>query len=100
MKKIAALLRKTFRKSDIIARVGGDEFAIMAVASSGDGADTLAARLHDNLKTENAHKKNPFELSVSTGAAQYDPENPSSVDELMARADDEMYKHKRAKKES
>jgi PleD family two-component response regulator len=38
-----------------------------------------------------------YNLSLSTGVARYDPDSPSSLDELIARADALMYEKKRTK---
>ena len=55
----AAVLRQTYRMADIIARVGGDEFAVLAVVSALPDTGTLNARLMDQMDgfnaTTNAH---------------------------------------------
>jgi diguanylate cyclase (GGDEF)-like protein/PAS domain S-box-containing protein len=91
----ANLLKETFREPDIIARIGGDEFVVLAAETSADSADILTTRLKENLRSSN--KKHRYKLSISTGIVQYNPEQPCSIDELLSRADKMMYEQKRNK---
>lgn len=92
--EIAGLLRATFRLSDLMARVGGDEFVVLTMGNADENAKIIAARLLTNLEARNARPDLSFKLNVSIGIADYDPENPYSVDEWLARADALMYKQK------
>jgi diguanylate cyclase (GGDEF)-like protein len=96
----ANILKATFRKLDIIARIGGDEFAILAVGTPRASAETILKRLQNNFKEHNAKAEHPYKLSLSVGIAFYDPKSPCSIEELMGRADALMYEHKRAKQNS
>jgi two-component system, cell cycle response regulator len=93
----AAVLKETFRKSDIIGRVGGDEFAILAMDTSDETGAVLTNRLQNALEACNHLKTGKHRLSLSTGVARSDPEHPSSLDELITRADRLMYEQKRTK---
>lgn len=95
----ADILRQTFRESDIIARIGGDEFVVVPIGSTGEGAEKAVSRLHRNLKQENTRKKRKYMLSLSIGMAYYDPANPYSIDELLRTADESMYADKQKKKD-
>jgi diguanylate cyclase (GGDEF)-like protein len=93
----AEVLEKTFRDSDVIARFGGDEFAVLALEVSGHSESTIRARLEQNLKELNA-KHSRCTLSISLGAVRFDPTNPcspASIEQLMIRADESMYEEKR-----
>jgi diguanylate cyclase (GGDEF)-like protein len=92
--QVAGILRETFRESDIIARIGGDEFVVLAMETDGASAEILTTRLQKNLETHNAKGPRRYKLSLSVGVARYDPEHPCSIDELLARADKSMYEHK------
>ncbi len=96
----AAILRKNFRESDIVARVGGDEFVIVAMESTRMNPEAIAKRLEEKLAAFNAKAvaENRFSISLSHGTALYDPDYPSKLEELMTRADLLMYEQKRAKK--
>jgi diguanylate cyclase (GGDEF)-like protein/PAS domain S-box-containing protein len=98
LKETAEILRESFRESDIVARMGGDEFAIMAVEAPGDSIDVLTSRLQERIEARNAAKRGSYHLSLSIGAACYDPESPCTIDELLSRADKMMYDEKSAKK--
>ncbi len=91
----ANILKETFREPDIIARMGGDEFGVLAIGSRRDSAEMLISRLQKNLDSHNAKGKRRYKLSLSMGIARYDPECPCSIDELLARADTLMYEQKR-----
>jgi diguanylate cyclase (GGDEF)-like protein len=93
----AQLLRETFRDSDIIARVGGDEFAVLTMDSVPGDAESMLGRLADNVAAHNAWMNRDFAISLSTGLAHYNGASPSSVGQLLAEADSWMYAHKRAK---
>jgi len=95
LKYTAKILVETFRKSDIIARVGGDEFAILAVEARGDSGETIAARFQTCLKRYNRAVKRSCKLGVSIGSALYDPSFPCAIDNLMDLADQDMYRQKR-----
>jgi diguanylate cyclase (GGDEF)-like protein/PAS domain S-box-containing protein len=91
----ADIFNRTFRDSDVVARVGGDEFAILAVEADPHHLDNIRTRLQQALDVVNRRNLHPFELSVSIGVVSYDPDQHASVEELMAMADREMYVHKR-----
>jgi diguanylate cyclase (GGDEF)-like protein len=95
---VANILRKNYREADIIARIGGDEFVVIPVETTGDNIDIISSRLQKSLKIHNAEKNHKYKLSISVGIAYYSPENPCSVDELLVRADKSMYEQKMHKK--
>jgi diguanylate cyclase (GGDEF)-like protein len=98
---LANIFKKTFRESDIIARIGGDEFVAL-LESTVENDEILINRLSENIKDHNAKQTRRYKLSVSVGVTQFDPENPISIDELLSQADAMMYtqKRKRAKNQS
>lgn len=97
--KLTEILKATFRGSDIIARVGGDEFAVLALEASGEDAEMLVRRLRAGVDGFNASGGEPFDLSISVGIARYEDASRIRLDELMARADAAMYEEKRVKRE-
>ncbi len=98
LREMSIILKKTFRKSDIIARVGGDEFVVVAIEAQKDSAEVFRARIQENIRIHNTRSNHPYQLSISVGIACYDAECPSSFDELLVRADRLMYEQKRRKK--
>ena len=93
----AHILRQTYRESDIIARIGGDEFVVFSMDPVEVGHDEVLKRLQQNIDEYNAKEIRRYRLSLSWGTAVYDPESPISLDELMSQADRLMYTHKKAK---
>jgi diguanylate cyclase (GGDEF)-like protein/PAS domain S-box-containing protein len=98
LQDVALILRETFRASDIVARIGGDEFAILAIDTTGIYPDIMMTRLQNQIEVHNCVSGRRYTISISMGAAYYDPETPCSLDELMSRADTLMYEQKRRKK--
>jgi diguanylate cyclase (GGDEF)-like protein len=93
---VADILRGTFRTSDVIARIGGDEFAVIAIEAHKDSGEMLTARLQEKLKEHNARPNRSYQLSLSVGVACLDPESQKSFEDLMATADRSLYECKRA----
>lgn len=94
----AHLLKETFRGSDIIARMGGDEFAIFAIEPAASSAEQIAKRFQDNIAAFNARQTKPYNLSISVGVVECTPESPLSLDEMLAQADTLMYRNKAERK--
>ena len=94
---LVEIILNSFRKSDIKARLGGDEFAVFPIETTKDGIHGVISRFNDSIEAFNSKSSLPTPLSVSIGAAYYDPKHPCSVEELVHRADALMYKDKRKK---
>lgn len=88
--KIAEILRVTFRRSDIIARLGGDMFAVLALEATGEDADALVARLRRQVSEFNEGSHEPYQLSISVGMARYEGEGPATLDDMLGRAREAM----------
>jgi diguanylate cyclase (GGDEF)-like protein len=87
--EVAAVLRQAFRSTDIVARVGGDEFADAA-------PDSWTARWREPFVALATRKDLP--LSVSVGLAQPDEHGQMTPEDLLTRADTTMYTAKRLRK--
>jgi diguanylate cyclase (GGDEF)-like protein/PAS domain S-box-containing protein len=94
----ATVFKETFRTSDIIARLGGDEYAALTVDITEAKSELFTARLQSQIDTRNHQENRRYRLSISVGCSYYDPENPCYLDELMAHADKSMYEQKQNKK--
>ncbi len=93
----AEILKNTFRSSDIIARIGGDEFVVLTIKSLETNIEMLIVRLKENLKAHNIKTNKPYRLSLSYGISHFTPEHACSIDELISKADKEMYEQKKRK---
>ncbi len=91
---LADCLKKSFRDSDAVARIGGDEFVVFPVETAGENIGSIIARFKESLKTCNETANNGCVLSASVGVACYDPADPHSLDELLLQADRNMYERK------
>jgi diguanylate cyclase (GGDEF)-like protein len=93
--QVARLLVGGVRKSDVVARIGGDEFAILLGHSDEESARETAARLVDVIADSDfTHDGQVLPLSVAIGAALIEADD--SPESAMARADHEMYRRKAA----
>jgi two-component system cell cycle response regulator len=96
LRNTARLLTSTFRHSDVLARYGGDEFAILAIDADG-GAIRMADRLKENLGTFNQNNHSPYSLSISVGLARFEPHSGLTLEDLLDAADHELYQRKQRK---
>lgn len=95
---LAARLLEAARESDSVARIGGDEFAILMPNVSDDGAEGFASRLQLLLDAPVLVDEFPLNIDISVGAA-YFPEDGPSADALLRAADVAMYFAKRTRSE-
>jgi len=98
LKDVSAILKETFRESDILSRFGGDEFVVLAPGASMDHAEILTHRIQAALEVRNQPGNRPYHLELSTGFARCDPEAPCTLSELITQADALMYKQKQDRK--
>lgn len=94
LKDVAKCLKGAFRANDIVGRIGGDEFAVIALNCSPEAEDSLKEHLFHLIKKFNTGKKRPFHLSCSIGVAYYHGEH-ISLEALIEKADICLYRHKK-----
>lgn len=93
---VAQVLRATLRTSDVLARLGGDEFCVLAVGAEGEPA-ALKSQINAAMQHFNATEVRSYEVSTSIGLMAVTACDTSTVDELLARADELMYEEKKAR---
>jgi len=93
--EVAKIMKETFREPDIIARIGGDEFAVIAIQAARKEENVLIGRLKKNLDARNSKPGQRYSLSLSMGMAVCEAPYVGSIDEFLIRADKSMYKDKR-----
>ncbi len=95
--EFAKIIKESFRETDIVGRIGGDEFfAFMRNVSGSAMAVRKAEELLYSIR-KLCEDYNDVYLSSSIGVAMY-PENGKSVDDLYAEADSSLYQAKRSGK--
>jgi len=93
--QIANLLAKGVRHSDVVARIGGDEFGILLECSDEGAAHETAARLIEQISAcEFLHDGEALPLSVAIGVGMID--SLDTAETVMERADEAMYRRKAA----
>ena len=94
----AHILTQTFRDSDVIARMGGDEFAVLTIAATESSLNVIQERLQSNVDNHNLEAVRSYSLSFSMGIIRVDLNSIFTVDALLAQADQAMYAHKKKRK--
>ncbi len=92
----AAILAKQTRPTDVVARVGGDEFCLLIHNANAEAISNIAARIDAAVVNHNQATDTPNNiLSLSLGSSLADPRSPGTITELIERADSAMYDSKR-----
>lgn len=90
---VTSILRSCFRTSDIVGRLGGDEFVVLA-PEAGEQAEVLRARLRAAVEAFNEEAERAYRVSISIGLGTANPEEPSTLEDLVNQADRRMYEDK------
>jgi diguanylate cyclase (GGDEF)-like protein len=91
IRSVAEVLRSAFREHDTIARIGGDEFAVLITSAGAEDAQALVDRAHQRLVDKG--------ISASIGSASASPASPDfDTNLLLERADAAMYEAKSIRK--
>jgi diguanylate cyclase (GGDEF)-like protein/PAS domain S-box-containing protein len=91
IRALTDVIREVTRESDIAARVGGDEFAMLLFNEDGGAAASVVERIERGAAAARERSSLRCELSVSVGICEIDPRTPGSIEELLAHADRSMY---------
>ncbi len=93
LKTLSKIIKNSIRKSDYLFRWGGEEFIILATETNTDQAKTLAEKIRDAIEKYNFDKVH--KVTISLGVASYNEEiDKNSIDSLINRADEALYKAK------
>lgn len=96
--KFANLLTETFRDSDVIGRLGGDEYVVLVVDATENDIDSLKTRLQNNVDIYNHRSGDQYVISFSMGSIRVGPDSTITVEELLSQADKAMYEHKQRRR--
>ncbi len=91
LRRLARVMKENCRASDVAARYGGDEFAILLIDADAERVQQIAQRIADRLREQPDEPR----LSVSIGTAIYSADGQSPQD-LLEAADRRLYRSKKA----
>jgi len=94
LRQIGRIIKNVIRESDIAARYGGDEFALLLPNTTADGALDMASRLQLIIREQPFEDLKVEKVTTSTGVATYASGNVQSFDQFVALADGAMYRSK------
>lgn len=94
---VAFILEKSFRESDIVARMGGDEFVVAMVDCELKRVQEIQGRFRENLAEHNKNSKEDYVLSLSVGTSFHKPDEPFDLSKLLVQSDRSMYVEKKSK---
>lgn len=95
LRAVADLLVAQVRETDLVVRYGGDEFLVMLIETNGQ-TEAITKRIQDAVAARNkTNKLIPIPVTLSIGAAHWSPGDDLPIEQVLARADQAMYREKR-----
>ncbi len=94
----AEIMVQSSRKSDVVARIGGDEFVLLCLDNRANTASVVRRRLETILRRFNMKQVRPYEIVLSIGVARQKVGQSLSIEKLLLDSDQSMYQHKRSKR--
>ncbi|HVF16896.1 MAG TPA: diguanylate cyclase, partial [Steroidobacteraceae bacterium] len=95
LRESAALMRRLCRETDLVCRIGGEEFAIILPAMTRDGAMEFCDRIRGAIESHEWQRfHRDLSVTISIGLSQWD--GTAEVPELLEAADAQLYRAKRA----
>ena len=98
IRETAEVLMNGFRTSDIIGRMGGDEFAVLATQADPKSLETMRKRLYEAFDAITRAHKYRFRLGCSIGYVIWEPGDATSLLDLLKNADCVLYEEKKRRK--
>ena len=93
LRQSATLMRRLCRDADVVARIGGEEFALILPGMERDAAADFCERLRRSVDTHDWHTVHPnLHVTLSIGIAQWD--GHGDVADLLRAADTQLYRAK------
>jgi diguanylate cyclase (GGDEF)-like protein len=93
LRAVAEILKRSFRDSDLLARIEGGTFVVMAVDANADKAPIIASRVQYNVEEWNNRTIRRYQLKVNLGFTEFDP--TGAIEDLIARAADSRTSRRR-----
>jgi diguanylate cyclase (GGDEF)-like protein len=96
LQQVATIIAAAIRETDTVARIGGDEFALLLPETAGESALSVSVKVRSKLKMD---VESQWPVSFSMGMVTY-LKSPASIDEVIGRADRLMYEVKQESKDA
>ena len=100
LKNIANILMTSFRASDIVGRIGGDEFVCFAFIDDLDFPKTVQAKIQELSNELNETCGKPYYIEMSVGVSEFSCDPDIKIEDLLSQADSALYSNKRYKRMS
>lgn len=97
LKTIGKALVESFRQSDVVARMGGDEFAAFALVVGDNFSEMIKERIRDSLKRMNDTSGKMYYVNMSIGTYEFVIGEETNIDQILNKADAALYQEKKNK---
>ena len=94
LKEASRILRTSFREGDIISRYGGDEFIVFVSSIKDDVVENIKDRIESSTRKFNENDNSKYKLGLTIGHAKYSSDEKESLQQVINRADKDMYLNK------
>lgn len=97
IKTVADILNDVFSESDLVSRIGDDEFVVLPAGSTESDVKLINNRLQEKFDEVNSAAGKDYTISISYGVAKYNSEDPFSIEDLLTQSEKLMYEQKKGK---
>lgn len=94
LKDISKILKKSLRKDDFVARIGGDEFCVIIDSIDEIGAIDIVNRIYENLTEYNSLRSDIFKVDISIGYGNFEQNKHKNFLDFLEHLDRKMYEQK------
>lgn len=98
IKSVAEILKDSMRASDVVARIGGDEFVAMAILEKHATAETIKMRIKNLTEQFNEICEKPYYIGVSVGVSEFVCDKDVELETYLDMADENLYEDKQGKR--
>ena len=98
IKTIARILSDSFRSSDVVGRMGGDEFAAFAIVNQENFPEVIKERIRISFREFNEQSDKPYYVNISIGVHEFVIDENVDMEQIFKLADAKLYIEKKEKK--
>ena len=100
IKTVVQKMKESLSENDFLFRYGGDEFIMVVNAEGEINSNQRAEGILKKINNITQEEQKPYKMLISYGIAKYDNTSSETAEEILARADAQMYINKRINKDS